>query len=86
MVDRIEELDCWLLVVPVLNRLLVRAGLSWLLLLLLRLELWLLLKLLSRNIVGGPRPLTIHQCQYALSVMERDHSGLGQGRPPVPIR
>ena len=60
VVDRIEELDCWLLVVPALTRLLARADLTRLVWLKLRLR-WV--KLLSRNIVGGPRPLTIHQCQ-----------------------
>ena len=71
MVDRIEELNCWLdclllEVVPALTRLLVRAELCLRLLLLLLLLLWWMVrKLLSRNIVGGPRPLTIHQCDWS---------------------
>ena len=61
MVDRIEELDCRLLEVPALTRLLVGAELC-LLLCLLSVLSWGRVKLLSRDIVGGPRPLTIHQC------------------------
>ena len=72
MVDWIEELDCWLLrEVPALARLLVRIelGLLWCLLGWLGwlgLLWWLVLKLLSRNIMGGPRPLAIHQCETSL--------------------